>query len=246
VPYKSDKQRRYLHSQKPEIASKWDAEMKKRKPISKGRMTDEQLSRAQDRQADFSLAGSGLGLTGLGLLGASVATKKKPPTAIKLRHWGTNSSITAGGVGALSGINFARIQREESQRNREIKKANTGIGFAKYEREYSPKKVPFTVSRKAADPERSRERRARAYPVLMGVGAGGTGFATYLAAKSPKKAQAAKIDARILQSKTLRVGAGAAGTALLLGGAAYNSRSKNRNSYEGQWYPQRERGKPNI
>ena len=35
MPYVSDKQRRYMHSQHPEIAAKWDKEAKKKKKKKK-------------------------------------------------------------------------------------------------------------------------------------------------------------------------------------------------------------------
>lgn len=273
MPYVSDKQRRYLHAVHPEIAAKWDAEIRaKKKPISKARrdyapsiltskpMDDDEMARAKTRQKYFSLTGSGLGLTGLSLLGAGAAMKtKKPEVARKLNNYATNTSITAGGIGALSGINFARIQGEESRRAREIKKSNYGQGYSKYysdpvEVDSVPvrhqvsdpdwrRKAPYTISPKAADPERSREKRARAYPFLMGAGAATAGGLTVREAMKEKPEKSPKfIDQKILRNKPLRVGAGVAATAALVGGAAYNAKENNRRSYEGQWYPQRERG----
>ena len=38
MPYESEKQRRYLHSQKPDVAKKFDKDIKagKKKPVKKG------------------------------------------------------------------------------------------------------------------------------------------------------------------------------------------------------------------
>jgi hypothetical protein len=265
MPYQSDQQRKYMHSQHPDIAAKWDEETRKAKEQATAPMSDEQLARAHDRQTKFSLTGSALGLTGLGLLGASAAVKKKPNVphhisaakAEQVRRWGTNTSITAGGVGALSGINFARIQNEESRRTREIKKSNYGAGYSTLysdpvevdsvpvrQKVSDPdwrRKAPYTISHKAADPERSRERRAKTYPFVMGAGAGGAGVVAVNEARKQKKPPTKFFDKKILNSKTLRAGVPAAAAAGLAAGAVYNSKENNRRSYEDEWYPQRER-----
>lgn len=221
-------------------------------------MSDEELARAHDRQKVFSLTGSALGVGGLSLLGAAaVKGKRNPIKAAKLKDYATNTSITAGGIGALSGINFARIQGEESRRQREIKKSNYGSGYSQFYVE-DKKKVPFTISPKAHDPEASRERRAATYPAVMGAGAVGTGALTVREAmkKTPKKekvkikTKAGKkvkklpirdIDTKILNNKAVRVGAGTAATAGLAYGAIYNAQKKNRTGYGDRWYPDYER-----
>lgn len=275
MPYKSQKQAAYMHIHHPEIAARWDAEYggkkkaKKKRVISKARrdyapaplearrMDDEALARAKDRQKYFSLTGSGLGITGLGLLGTGAAVKgHNPRQAARLKNYAANTSITAGGIGALSGINFARIQGEESKRAREIKKSNYGAGYSRYYSDPADvegvpartahsdknwkKKSPYTISRRAADPERSRERRARTYPVLMGGGAAGAGaLAAREAGKEKNKSKF--FDKKILNSKTLRVGVPVVAAGGLAAGAAYNVNPRNRKSYEGEWYPKRER-----
>lgn len=35
MPYKSDKQRRFMHAEHPEIAKRWDAEIRKKKKPKK-------------------------------------------------------------------------------------------------------------------------------------------------------------------------------------------------------------------
>lgn len=271
MPYKSEAQRRFLHARHPDIAAKWDAEIrgKKKRTISKARrdyagplegrrMDDEALARAKNQQKYYSLGGSTLGLTGLGLLGAGAAVKaKKPVKAAQLKTAAANTSITAGGLGALSGINFARIQGEESKRTKEIKKSNYGAGYSQHYSDQAlvdevptrtrhadanwREKSPYTISRRAADPERSRERRARTYPALMAAGAVGAGAVAAHQATKPK-VESKFLDKKIYNSKTLRVGVPLAGAAALAAGADYNSKENNRRSYEDDgWYPQRER-----
>lgn len=222
------------------------------------RMSDEQLSRAHERQKNFALTGSALGLTGLGLLGGSYASKKAPVAASKahlsaersekLRRWGQNTSITAGGVGAISGINFARIQDEESKRAA-IKKRNYGDGYqGYYQNTYDDesgltikrkvdRNTPFAISRKAADPERSRQRRAAAYPVLMAAGSGGAGVLAVKAAteKAPKASTPVELH-RFNGAKGVKTAAATAAAGGLGYGAYYNSRKKNRVSYGDNWY----------
>jgi hypothetical protein len=232
------------------------------KHLENRRMDDEAMARAKTRQKWFSLTGSTLGLTGLGLLGASAATKgKNPAKAATLRNYSTNTAITAGGIGALSGVNFARIQGEESKRQREIKKSNYGSGYSNWDNPDSvepwtttpdkPKKkidsdwkakAPYTISRKAHDPERNRERRAQTYPLIMGAGAVGAGtVAVNESLKEKKTVKSPKLDTRLLQSKPLRVGAAGAAAAGLAAGAVYHSKENNRRSYQDEWYPNRER-----
>jgi hypothetical protein len=74
----------------------------------------------------------------------------------------------------------------------------------------------------------------------MGAGAVGTGALTVKEALK-EKPDTKYIDGKILRNRPLRVDAGVAATAALAGGAAYNAKANNRRSYEGQWYPQRER-----
>jgi hypothetical protein len=38
MPYKSDKQRRYMHAKLPKIAAKWDAEIRKEKAMAKKKL----------------------------------------------------------------------------------------------------------------------------------------------------------------------------------------------------------------
>lgn len=37
MPFKSEKQRRYLHAKHPDIAARWEAEGKKKPPAAKGK-----------------------------------------------------------------------------------------------------------------------------------------------------------------------------------------------------------------
>lgn len=261
MPYKSDAQRKYMHAQHPEIAAKWDEEIRsaKKKRVVKP-LDDEGLARAYKRQKHFTYTTSTLGLTGLGLLGASAATRKLPANATrsvhmnaeraeKIRRTGQNVGITAGGIGGLAGINWARIADAESRR--QIRKSNYGTGYSQYYRERDDdigvavvrperkRPAPFTISRKAHNPEKSRERRAASYPFLMSAGAGGTAALTVREAtkKKVKKLPVERLDARILNSKATRVGAGTAATAALGYGAYYNAQKKNRRSYSnGEWY----------
>jgi hypothetical protein len=258
MPYASDQQRKYMHAQKPEIAAKWDEEIRSKRMTPEAakakdlevqtkpkEMTDDKLSRAHKRQAKFSAVGSGLGLTGLGLMGASVAMKKNPKRAAKVRNAAYTTGVIGGGNSALSGINFMNIERENARRH-EVKKDNAGLGFATFSKAWTKEdeKHPFTVSRKAHDPEKSRKRRAALYPVAGAAGAAGTGYLTIREARKPvverppiadKILGSKKIDERILSSKPVRVGAGIAATGALAGVAAYNIPKKNRRTMN-HWY----------
>jgi hypothetical protein len=232
------------------------------KHLENRRMDDEAMARAKTRQKWFSLTGSGLGLAGLGLLGTGAAMKARhnPAKAAQMKNAAFTTGTVGGGVGALSGINFARIQGEESKRQREIKKSNYGAGYSNWDNpdsvepwtttpDKSKKKIdpdwkskaPYTISRKAHDPERNRERRAQTYPLIMGAGSVGAGTVAVNEALKDKKPKAAKLDTRLLQSKPLRVGAAGAAAAGLAAGAVYHSKENNRRSYHDEWYPQRER-----
>jgi hypothetical protein len=132
MPYKSDAQRRFMHARHPEIAARWDAEIRRKKKVAK-RMSPEHKLRAQKKvQAGTSIAGSTIGLTGLGMLAAS----KKYPHLLD-----TLPKVTAvgAGIGGVGGFNFASIQNKESKlrgpkqnvyvvRNkRQIKNIKTGL-----------------------------------------------------------------------------------------------------------------------
>ena len=111
----------------------------------KPKMSDEELARRKRAQAKFSITGSTLGLTALGLKGGSAAAKlipraerlkavvpalKKLPsdTPKRLSDAATTSAIGAAGVGGVGGYNFASYTKEDARRNHDqkVRKAMAG------------------------------------------------------------------------------------------------------------------------
>jgi hypothetical protein len=105
MPYKSDKQRKFMHARHPDIAARWDAEIRgkrKRKKVSKASET--RLRHQKKASAITSLAGGTAGLAGLGLL----AARRPKEAAI--------ATTISGGVGGVGAYNFASIQNQESKK----------------------------------------------------------------------------------------------------------------------------------
>ena len=114
--------------------------------IAKPRMSDEELARRKRAQARFSITGSTLGLTALGLKGGSAAAKlvpkaerltaaipalkKIPADAPKrISDAATTTAIGAAGVGGVGGYNFAAYTKEDARRNhnkQKVRKAMAG------------------------------------------------------------------------------------------------------------------------
>jgi hypothetical protein len=70
------------------------------------------LAREKRRQAHLAYVGGSLGITGLGLLGASRFAK--PATRAKLLRAATITPVVGGGVGAVGAFNLGRIQNREA------------------------------------------------------------------------------------------------------------------------------------
>lgn len=104
-------------------------------------MSDAQLRHRKKLQAKISTAGSIAGLTGLtGLgtaaavrkypnafkkvpaIGASIANKGKHATADSLKDKSYITGAVSTGIGGIGGLNFAAIQRSESEKRRRISK----------------------------------------------------------------------------------------------------------------------------
>lgn len=130
--------------------------------ISKRSMSDAEIRRRKAVQGHISRTTSTLGLTGLGLLGAStkpgravlrkipkVAEKvaEHPVGANKIREGAQNLGVVSSGIGAVGGFNFASYTKAESQKKR------------------------ATVV-KAYDPEGNRMKRAKAYETGTTLAAG--------------------------------------------------------------------------
>jgi hypothetical protein len=112
MPYKSDAQRRYLHAKHPDIAAKWDAEIRskrKRGKVAKFVSSEKRLRAQKKVSAGTSLVGGTLGLTSLGML---AATRKYP----KLERQIPKVGALAGGIGGVGAYNFASIQNQESKK----------------------------------------------------------------------------------------------------------------------------------
>jgi len=113
--------------------------------LSKSRvMSDAEIRRRKKVQGHISQTTSTLGLTSLGLLGASVATKKpgsrtygalkripqlkkiETPSQMsgKLKDASLATSVTAGGIGGVGGYNFAAYTAAESKKKKQIHKSN--------------------------------------------------------------------------------------------------------------------------
>jgi len=198
MPYKSDAQRRYMHAKHPEIAAKWDAEIRRKKvaKAEKPLMSDAELRRRKKLQGHISRTTSTLGLTGVGLLGTSLALKKKPgllkavpglkkANPDKLREGAQNIGLVSGGIGGVGGYNFAAYTNAESRKRQKVAKSMDEmaptygvVGFAK---QWEP------VARKY-DPEANRRKRAETYPKLAtGVSAAaGAGAAASAGAGADK------------------------------------------------------------
>ena len=102
MPYKSEKQRRYLHKKEPALAARWDR--KYGGEVKKFVDRDKRLRHQKKASAVTSLVGGTAGLAGLGLLAA-----RRPKGAAV-------ATTISGGVGGVGAYNFASIQNQESKK----------------------------------------------------------------------------------------------------------------------------------
>lgn len=200
MPYQSDAQRRFMHAKHPDIAARWDEEIRRKrrkKAVSKARaMTDMELRRRKKVGARLTQVTSGIGLASLGAVGAAAAAPKlaragrlgkvteagaKAFQARTQRHLITTGAV-ASGIGGINGFNNAAWQAAEA-RKRTVRKA------------WSPMSSSF-------DAEARRDRRARTYQTTSGVtaaaagvGAGAAGTGAHIASQRAKnfKAMASKV-----------------------------------------------------
>jgi hypothetical protein len=138
-------------------------------------MSDAEIKRRKKVQGHISQTTSTLGLTGLGLLGAGAALKKKPGMLRKIPKYSgrtdnqvkavgnkigdqaKNIGVVSGGIGGVGGYNFAAYTNAESRKRTPVKKND-----------------PFEISKfgnwKTIDQREQTQRRDR--KVMRAAGAG--------------------------------------------------------------------------
>jgi hypothetical protein len=163
-------------------------------------MSDAEMRRRQKLQGKIGRTTSTLGLSGVALTGAAIATKKKPgalkavtkvPGLSRVSHGGLknaafHTSIAAGGIGGVGGFNQAAIYSAESRKRKAatVVKKEFGMEMGYYGEEGRPLthqqieaeiEKAWTPSASNFDSERSRHRRTGAYQAgaMAAAGAGG-------------------------------------------------------------------------
>jgi len=156
-------------------------------------MSDAEIRRRKQLQGHISQTTSTLGLTGLGITGASALAARKTPggakvlgalrkvpglkkaTPEKMKNAAINTGIVSGGIGGVGGFNFASYTGAESKkRQRPVQpvKKELGMDMGYYGEEGRPIKlpeikVPIEKSWEPVagnyDPEAKRHKRAKVY-----------------------------------------------------------------------------------
>lgn len=156
-------------------------------------MSDAEIRRRKKAQGHISQTTSTLGLTGLGITGASALAARKTPggakvlgalrkvpglksaTPEKMKNAAINTGIVSGGIGGVGGFNFASYTGAESRkRQRPVTpvKKELGMDMGYYGEEGHPIKlpeikVPIEKSWEPVagnyDPEAKRHKRAKVY-----------------------------------------------------------------------------------
>lgn len=134
-------------------------------------MSDAELKRRKKAQGQIGRTTSTLGLASVGLLGASVAAKKKPklikinPEKLKNASFGT--SITAGGIGGVGGFNQADIYSAEARKKKPVvKRDEMAPEYGEIAKAWSP------VTAKPFDAEEKRHKRAEVAEYATGTAGG--------------------------------------------------------------------------
>lgn len=147
MPYRSEKQRRFMHAKHPGIARRWDEKYGGK--VSKRQLTlseSEKLRRAKKFNVATSTASGLLGVGALGALGATrapgVAARigRGAKTAQKLQRAGNKATVPLSaaslGVGGVGSLNFARVQNQEAnalRRRKNVRKNMDGnIGYVDF------------------------------------------------------------------------------------------------------------------
>jgi hypothetical protein len=181
-------------------------------------MSDAEMRRRQKLQGKIGRTTSTLGLSGVALTGAAIATKKKPgslkaitkvPGLSRVSHGGLknaafHTSIAAGGIGGVGGFNQASIYSAESRKRKAaaVVKKGFGMEMGYYGEEGKPLtheeieaeiEKAWTPSASNFDSERSRHKRTKGYEggALVGAGAGAA-YATRHGVKAGKAASKIK------------------------------------------------------
>lgn len=169
-----------------------------RQQVAKRDITDEELRTRKKIQGKIGRTTSTMGLTGVAMLGTSLAMKRSPRFATKvattpglrrlgnadqIREKAQNLGLVAGGIGGIGGFNQARIYTEESKHKRLSKALSM-------ESEHDMEPVYGEFSKKAFDTE--EKKRGTAYGAVGGIlGAPGAAAGSALAAPSGAKLQGA-------------------------------------------------------
>lgn len=183
-------------------------------------MSDTEIRHRKKVQGQISRTTSTLGLSGLGMLGASVAAKKNPavlkplrkiPKLKKvsdshLRETAQNVGLVSGGIGGVGGYNFAAYTNAESRKKSQmVKKAWSATGTL-------------------YDSEKNRAKRADAYQTGANVAAGGAAVGSvhqlHQGAKNWRGMEAAR---GITRKKKLLLSRKATGRGVLLAATAAGS-----------------------
>jgi hypothetical protein len=107
--------------------------------MAKPLMSDAEIKRRKKAQGTITQTTSTLGLTGLTALGSSallrrgklqkvpgIPKKLKNADPTKVKEFGQNTSVVAGGIGGLGGYNFAAYTNAESRKRNQVRK-NHGV-----------------------------------------------------------------------------------------------------------------------
>jgi hypothetical protein len=245
MPYKSDAQRRFMHARHPEIAARWDAEIKagKKKSVAKSKriISDTELRRRKQLGANLTRLTSGIGIASLGALGVGAAAPKLARAgklgrvtvqrAEKFQNATKNKALTAGivssGIGGYNGFNTAAWQSAEARR-RKVNKRWTPAGPAVYE------------------PEARRVGRSKKYQHAVDVGATAAAGGAAVSGAQTVKGLKALADPKYKRAHTLprsavlSTGRRGAVTAGLLGAAVAGEgikRKMNKKTTTGSWAP---------
>ena len=163
-------------------------------------MSQKQIDRRKRTQGTIARTTSTIGLTGLGVLGASVAARKNPETlkAIqrlhpklkavtpeKMKDATVNAGIVSGGLSGLGGYNFASYTSAEAKRNKmktklkknldhelDIEPVYGDVGIAK---NWTPVATDY-------DPEAKRHKRNQVEQHAAYAGAGTAGLLSAVSA----------------------------------------------------------------
>jgi hypothetical protein len=176
-------------------------------------MSQKSIDRRKRAQGTLTRATSTLGLAGVGMVGASIASKKNPATLRriqgmhpklshvtpeKMKDAAFHTGVVSGGLSGLGGYNFASYTSAEAKRNKKVKK-NLEPDL-EIEPTYGEEGIAKAWSPVATDYDPEAKRHKRNVIEQHAAFTGATAAGTLSAVKGSEAFKTHKLAGRVVQS----------------------------------------------